>query len=137
MRVRQRIDLRADATFDSVVFTFLLRYVEEPGPVLRELARVLRPGGQLLSLEFGVPQGPVLYPLWVAYTRIGLPLLTLPHPGWRQVGAFLGPSISRLHTSFPTPRLISMWQTAGVANVQVRKLSLGGAVVMWGRREAP
>ncbi|MCH7552545.1 MAG: class I SAM-dependent methyltransferase [Chloroflexi bacterium] len=126
-----------DATFDSVLFTFLLRYVEEPGPVLRELARVLRPGGQLLSLEFDVPPKPVLYPLWVAYTRIGLPLLTMLHPGWRRVGTFLGPSISRLYTSFPIPRLISLWQAAGVANVQVRKLSLGGAVVMWGRREAP
>ena len=123
-----------DATFDAVIFTFLLRYVQDPGLVLRELARVLKPGGQLLSLEFDVPRGAVLYPLWLAYTRVVLPVLTAPHPGWRRVGAFLGPSISGLYTQYPLPRLIALWQEAGMAHVRVGKLSLGGAMVMSGRR---
>jgi demethylmenaquinone methyltransferase/2-methoxy-6-polyprenyl-1,4-benzoquinol methylase len=44
-----------DASFDALTFTYLLRYVDDPGGTLRELARVVRPGGTIASLEFGVP----------------------------------------------------------------------------------
>ncbi len=45
----------ADATFDAVTFTYLLRYVDDPEATLGELARVLRPGGIMASLEFHLP----------------------------------------------------------------------------------
>ena len=45
----------ADETFNHLTFTYLLRYVENPGATLAELARVVRPGGVIASLEFGVP----------------------------------------------------------------------------------
>ena len=48
----------ADATFDHLTVTYLLRYVDDPGATLAELARVVRPGGVVASLEFGVPCGP-------------------------------------------------------------------------------
>src|SRR5438477_12034390 len=86
-----------DASFDHVTFTYLLRYVDDPAATLRELARVLRPGGRLATLEFGVPTG-VLFPLWWAYTRVGLPLAgRLVSAKWREVGAFLGPSIQAVY----------------------------------------
>ena len=44
-----------DASFDAVTFTYLLRYVDDPAATMRELARVLKPGGRMASLEFGVP----------------------------------------------------------------------------------
>ena len=62
-----------DASFDHVTFTYLLRYVDDPAATLRELARVLRPGGHLSTLEFGGPGG-LAYPFWWLYTRVGLPL---------------------------------------------------------------
>ena len=48
----------SDQSFDVVVTTFLLRYVQDPQATLCELSRVLRPGGQLVSLEFFVPRSP-------------------------------------------------------------------------------
>ena len=47
-----------DASFDHLTFTYLLRYVDDPGATLAELARVVRAGGTVASLEFGVPGGP-------------------------------------------------------------------------------
>ena len=42
-------------SFDAVSFTYLLRYVRDPAATVAELARVLRPGGILASLDFYVP----------------------------------------------------------------------------------
>ena len=81
-----------DATFDHLTVTYLLRYVDDPGATLAELARVVRPGGILASLEFGVPSG--RRPAWELYVRAGLPLAgRVLRNGWREVGDFLGGSI--------------------------------------------
>lgn len=125
-----------DRQFDAVVFTFLLRYVEDPQAALHEMARVLKPGGQMASLEFYVPRGPVLYPLWLAYTRVAMPLGTrLVSPGWGEVGSFLGRSISTFYREHTLENLGRMWARTGIVGVSTRVLSLGGAVVTWGRKE--
>src|SRR3954453_8763375 len=62
-----------DATFDALTFTYLLRYVADPRTTVRELARVVRPGGTISSLEFYVPSAPVWLPLWRLYPRVVLP----------------------------------------------------------------
>ncbi len=124
-----------DGHFDAVVFTFLFRYVDDPQATVNELARVLKPGGQMASLEFYVPQGPVLHPLWLLHTRLVLPLGTLPlSPGWREVGSFLGPSISRFFRKYTLEDLAGMWRSAGLVDVDTRVLSAGGAFVMCGRK---
>ncbi len=80
-----------DASFDHLTFTYLLRYVDDPGATLTELARVVRPGGTIASLEFFVPRG-VWRPLWDAYVGVGLPAAgRLVSRGWYDVGRFLGP----------------------------------------------
>ena len=124
-----------DASFDALTFTYLLRYVEEPAAALRELARVVRPGGRIASLEFSVPPHPVARTAWEAYVRLGLPLLARSiSPGWHEVGRFLGASIRDFHERYPLERLVSLWRAAGIAEVRVRRLSLGGGVVIWGIR---
>ena len=60
----------ADHSFDLVVFTYLLRYVEDPEATLGELSRVLKPQGQMASLEFFVPQNPLVHTLWLLHTRL-------------------------------------------------------------------
>ena len=127
----------SDGSCDAVVFTFLLRYVEDPQTTLGEIARVLRPGGRLASLEFYVPGGPVLHPLWLAYTRLVMPLaMRVVSAGWSEVGQFLGPSISGFYRRHSLEDLTAMWTRAGIGEVRTRVLSLGGAVVTWGRKEA-
>jgi demethylmenaquinone methyltransferase/2-methoxy-6-polyprenyl-1,4-benzoquinol methylase len=124
-----------DASFDALTFTYLLRYVEDPGATLRELARVVKPGGSIAGLEFGVPRNPLARMLWRLYVRVGLPLAgRLISPGWAEVGGFLGPSIEELWQRIPLPRLLELWTAAGIEQVSCRRLSLGGGIVVWGRR---
>ena len=119
-----------DRSFDHVTFTYLLRYVDDPQATLRELARVLRPGGRLATLEFGVPRGPA-YPLWWLYTRAVLPLAGwVVSRRWRDVGAFLGPSIEGFYQRHPQARIETYWREAGLAGLEVRRMSLGGGTVM-------
>ena len=123
-----------DGAFDHLTFTYLLRYVGDPGATLVELARVVRPGGVVASLEFGVPRG-VARPAWELYVRAGLPLAgRVLRNGWREVGDFLGASIRSFWDAFPPERQLEVWDAAGIREVQVRRLSLGGGVVTWGRR---
>jgi len=124
----------ADGDFDALTFTYLLRYVDDPPATMRELARAVRPGGTVAMLEFGLPRG-VWRPAWEAYVRVGLPLAgAAVSPGWASVGRFLGPSIRDFYARWPEPRLLALWREAGIGGVQARRLSLGGGLVMWGRR---
>ncbi len=124
----------ADATFDAVVFTYLLRYVADVPATLGELARVLKPGGTMASLDFAVPRG-LADPLWRLYTAVGLPLAgALLSPAWHAVGSFLGPSIRDFYQRWPEERLLQAWRERGFSDVESRRLSLGGAVVIWGTK---
>jgi demethylmenaquinone methyltransferase/2-methoxy-6-polyprenyl-1,4-benzoquinol methylase len=122
--------------FDAVTFTFLLRYVVDPIQPLREMARVLRPGGHLAMLEFAIPVAPFIHNLWLLYVFACLPLLARSiSPGWARVGDFLGKSISDFYKNYPMPKMIRDWESAGFANIRFRYLSLGGAVVVAGVRQ--
>jgi demethylmenaquinone methyltransferase/2-methoxy-6-polyprenyl-1,4-benzoquinol methylase len=122
-------------SFDGLTFTYLLRYVDDPAATMRELARVVRPGGRIAMLEFGVPPRPLPRAAWEAYVRLGLPLAgRVVSPGWAEVGDFLGPSIKAFWERWPAERLRGVWEGAGIREVQARLLSLGGGVVMWGVR---
>lgn len=123
-----------DGSFAALTFTYLLRYVDDPAETLRELARVVRPGGTIASLEFGVPGG-LARPAWEVWVRVGLPLSgRVLSPGWGRVGSFLGGSIRDYWRRFPLDRQLELWRAAGIDDVRVRRMSLGGGVVMWGRR---
>jgi demethylmenaquinone methyltransferase / 2-methoxy-6-polyprenyl-1,4-benzoquinol methylase len=125
----------ADAAFDHLTFTYLLRYVDDPGATLRELARVVRPGGRVASLEFGVPAAPVWRALWHGYARVGLPLLgRAVSREWRETGAFLASSIPAFYRRHPLEQLVTLWTAAGIRDVRVRPMSLGAGVVIWGTR---
>jgi demethylmenaquinone methyltransferase/2-methoxy-6-polyprenyl-1,4-benzoquinol methylase len=123
-----------ETSFDALTVTYLLRYVDDPGATLRELARVVRPGGTIASLEFAVPAG-VWRPLWRAYVGAVLPAAgRIVSPGWLEVGRFLGGSIREFWRRYPLERQLELWRAAGVEDLRYRRLSLGGGIVIWGRR---
>ena len=126
----------ADATFDALTFTYLLRYVLDPQATLSELARVVKPGGRVASLEFLVPPSRFWRAWWWLYTRLLLPVGGLITGGreWFAVGRFLGPNISGHYRRYPVSWTVEAWRQAGFTDVGVRVMSLGGGLVMWGTR---
>jgi demethylmenaquinone methyltransferase/2-methoxy-6-polyprenyl-1,4-benzoquinol methylase len=128
----------ADDTFDAVTFTYLLRYVDDPEATLRELARVLRPGGTLACLEFHVPEHPLVREGWWLYTRAVLPAIgAFVSPAWRRTGTFLGPHIRAFYDGSPLPEQIRWWQEAGLRHVRSRVMSLGSGIVIYGVKDGP
>ena len=123
----------ADAEFDGLTFTYLLRYVDDPQETMRELVRVVKPGGRIGMVEFAVPQLSSLRALWRIYTRLGLPLIgRLLSNAWYEVGRFLGPSIEQFYAQQTDLR--ALWRTAGIGDLHERRMSFGAGLVMWGTR---
>jgi demethylmenaquinone methyltransferase/2-methoxy-6-polyprenyl-1,4-benzoquinol methylase len=126
-----------DAAFDALTFTYLFRYVVDPEATLRELARVVKPGARVASLEFMLPPSGFWRFWWFLYTRLLLPAGGLLTGGreWYHVGRFLGPSISGHYHRYPLAWTVEAWRRAGFTDVGARVMSLGGGLVMWGTRE--
>jgi demethylmenaquinone methyltransferase/2-methoxy-6-polyprenyl-1,4-benzoquinol methylase len=122
-------------TFDIVVFTYLLRYVQDPDATIRELSRVLKPSGELLSLEFGIPEALWVRALWLIYNRVVMPIMTFPvSRGWHRMGCFLGPSIWDFCRRCPVDRIAAIWRENGLPVVEIKHLLGGVAIVMWGTK---
>ena len=123
----------ADGQFDALTFTYLLRYVDDRDATMRELARVVRPGGRIGMVEFGVPSNEAARALWRIHTRAGLPLIGRAVSGaWYEVGRFLGPNIEQFHAA--EPDLPALWRRAGIGDVHLRSMSFGAGLVLWGTR---
>ena len=124
-----------DSSFDGLTAAYLLRYLDDLPAGLAELARVLRPGATASLLDFGVPPAPLTRHAWNFWVDAGLPLAGRAiSPGWHEVGRFLGGSIRRFHAEWPPERLLGAFRDAGFESANARRLSLGGCLVLWGRR---
>lgn len=124
-----------DEMFHGLTFTYLLRYVEDPAATITEMARVLKPGAPMASVEFGVPRGGITGPLWRLYALGVFPFgARLVSRGWREVGEFLGRSIAGFSDRLPPEDLADLWRKAGIEAVRIRRVSFGAGVVTWGRK---
>ena len=124
-----------NGSFDGLTGAYLLRYLDDLPTGLAELGRVVRPGGTAALLDFGIPPAPLPRAAWNLYVTAALPLLGRAiSPGWHEVGRFLGGSIRDFDRRWPLPSLLAAFREAGFANVAARRLSLGGCLVIWGRR---
>jgi demethylmenaquinone methyltransferase/2-methoxy-6-polyprenyl-1,4-benzoquinol methylase len=123
-------------SFDAVSFTYLLRYVSDPAATVAELARVIRPGGHMASLDFYVPPNFAWLAAWRAYTRLLLPVAgwLLGGGAWWDVGRFLGANIEGHYRRWPLDRIVDAWHAAGMVDVEYRVMSLGGGLVMWAKK---
>ena len=107
----------ADATFDALTFTYLLRYVDDPQATLAELARVVKPGGAVASLEFLLPKSRFWRFWWWGYTR-----LLLPVGGWvdRRAGVVRRRPVPRPQHLGPLPALPGGLDGRGVGAGRLR-----------------
>jgi len=115
-----------DASFDCVTIGFGLRNVTDKAAALAAMRRVLRPGGQLLVLEFSHPRAPGLKPLYDAYSFNVLPLLGRVVAGDAASYRYLAESI-RMHPD--QEALLALMRAAGLEGCDYHNLS-GGIVAV-------
>jgi len=115
-----------DSSFDCVTIGFGLRNVTDKAAALRSMTRVLKPGGQLMVLEFSHPVAPGLKPIYDAYSFSVLPWLGEVVAKDEASYRYLAESIRR----FPDqPTLVNMMREAGLENCSYHNLS-GGIVAL-------
>jgi demethylmenaquinone methyltransferase/2-methoxy-6-polyprenyl-1,4-benzoquinol methylase len=115
-----------DSTFDCVTIGFGLRNVTDKAAALASMRRVLRPGGQLLVLEFSQPVAPGLKPLYDAYSFRVLPVLGKVVAQDEDSYRYLAESI-RKHPDQET--LLGMMRDAGLEDCRYHNLA-GGIVAL-------
>ena len=121
----------ADASFDVVLIGFGLRNLADREQGLREMLRVLKPGGRLVCLEFSTPVWPWFRRLYDFYSRYIIPTAGLLIAGSREAYEYLPDSIKK----FPLPEeLARMMQAAGFSDVTYARLTNGIAAIHTGRK---
>ncbi|MBL9189808.1 MAG: bifunctional demethylmenaquinone methyltransferase/2-methoxy-6-polyprenyl-1,4-benzoquinol methylase UbiE [Opitutaceae bacterium] len=121
-----------DASFDAVTISFGLRNLADRARGLREMRRVLRPGGQIVVLEFSQPRA-WFRPLYYFYLRRVLPRVAGWMTGDRAAYVYLNDSIEQ----FPDRAAIAAeMRAAGFADVQAVPLTLGTVALHSGRKPA-
>jgi len=125
----ERLPVRSEA-FDGALVAFGIRNVGRPLEALRELRRVLRPGGRLVVLEFSMPRG-ALGALYRVYFGKVLPFVGGIVSGDRGAYAYLPASVERFATPADFARLL---EEAGFSAIVQRPLSAGIAHLHRGER---
>jgi demethylmenaquinone methyltransferase / 2-methoxy-6-polyprenyl-1,4-benzoquinol methylase len=115
-----------DGSFDCITIGFGLRNVTDKAAALESMHRVLKPGGQLLVLEFSTPVAPGLKPIYDAYSFKVLPLLGRLVARDEASYRYLAESI-RMHPNQET--LLEMLRAAGFAQTRYHNLT-GGIVAV-------
>ncbi len=120
-----------DGSFASVTFGYLLRNVDDAGRVLREVRRVLRPGGRVVCLDTTPPRKNLLYPLVRCYFRFGIPIMGKMIADDAAAYAYLTGSTMDFYRA---EELAALFVAAGFTQVGYRKFMLGTIGVHWGEK---
>jgi demethylmenaquinone methyltransferase/2-methoxy-6-polyprenyl-1,4-benzoquinol methylase len=116
-----------DASFDCVTVAFGLRNMEDWSVALREMARVLRPTGHLLVLEFSLPEFVILRAVYRFYLHRCLPLIGSFLTKERSAYHYLGDSIEK----FPNGNaMLALMKASGLTNARAEPLT-GGIVAIY------
>jgi demethylmenaquinone methyltransferase/2-methoxy-6-polyprenyl-1,4-benzoquinol methylase len=116
---------------DAATIAFGIRNVERPAAACAELARVLRPGGRLAILEFGVPRVPGIKPLYLWYFTHVLPRIGRAISGHGAAYSYLPASVG---TFTPPSEFVGTLRAAGFADVHADPLTFGIVYLYTGRR---
>ncbi|HMI32007.1 MAG TPA: ubiquinone/menaquinone biosynthesis methyltransferase, partial [Candidatus Limnocylindrales bacterium] len=120
----------ADASFDVASIAFGIRNVDEPALGIKEMARIVRPGGSVVVLEFGQPGGPLFGPLYRFYSANVIPLIG----GWLTGRRSAYEYLNRTSSEFPSGRaFVALMESSGrFSRVEARSLTGGIAYVYVG-----
>jgi demethylmenaquinone methyltransferase/2-methoxy-6-polyprenyl-1,4-benzoquinol methylase len=121
----------ADDIFQSVTFGYLLRNVDDALRVLKEVRRVLRPGGKVVCLDTTPPTKNLLYPFVRFYFRYGIPILGKLIADDEAAYAYLTGSTMDFHNA---EELAALFSDAGFIRVGYKKFMLGTIGVHWGEK---
>lgn len=121
----------ADNTFQSVTFGYLLRNVDDAGRVLREVQRVLRPGGRVVCLDTTPPAKNLLYPFIRGYLRYGIPILGRLIADDEAAYAYLTGSTMGFYRAAD---LAALFTDSGFTRVGYRTFMCGTIAVHWGQK---
>lgn len=120
----------ADDSFDAATISFGLRNVDHPETALREMARVVRPGGQVVVCEFSTPNA-LVRPFHGFYLRYGSPLAA--RLASRAGGAY--DYLSESILDWPDQQQLGeMMLQAGLASVEYRDLTFGTVAIHRGSK---
>lgn len=129
--VAEQLPAISDATFDAVTVAFGVRNFGDLDKGLRELHRTLKPGGQIVILEFSTPTLPVIRTLYRWYSHTILPRIGGSISKDRSAYEYLPASVDE----FPAPELfLERMAAAGFRNGKARSLTLGIARIYTGER---
>ena len=112
----------ASDRFDCLTIAFGLRNVQDWAAALQEMARILKPGGHLLILEFSLPQSALLRGLYRIYLHRMLPFIASVVTRSRDSYKYLGASIENFPNRLEMMRLI---ESAGFSKISAQPLTRG------------
>jgi demethylmenaquinone methyltransferase/2-methoxy-6-polyprenyl-1,4-benzoquinol methylase len=118
-----------DNSFNVVTIGFGLRNVPDANQVLREMARVVKPGGQIVCLETSQPTNPVIHAGWQVYFGHLVPLMGSVVAHHYQAYNYLQRST---HDFVSVDQLAAMFTAAGLTRVRYTAFNLGAAAVHFG-----
>ena len=121
----------ADASVDAVTIAFGIRNVEDPEVACRDIARVLRPGGRLVILEFAIPTAPLFRAAYLSYFRHILPRIGRLVSGHGAAYGYLPASVG----AFASPgEFMDLLQKHGFQDVSADSLTFGSVFLYTARR---
>jgi demethylmenaquinone methyltransferase/2-methoxy-6-polyprenyl-1,4-benzoquinol methylase len=122
----------ADATFDVSSISFGIRNVNDPGKGISELARVVKPGGRVIVLEFGQPRSRAFGALYAFYNRHILPRIGGLLTGERDAYSYLQTSAGRFPSGDEFVKL--MHESARFSSIECEPLTFGIAWLYVGKK---
>ena len=120
-----------DGVFESVTFGYLLRNVDDTPRVLKEVFRVLRPGGRVVCLDTTPPEKNILYPFLQFYFRFCIPALGKLIADDESAYAYLTGSTMAFYKA---EELAEVFREAGFNQVGFKKFMFGTIGVHWGEK---
>jgi len=117
------------ASFDAATIAFGIRNIPNVSETLREIHRVLKPGGLLFVLEFSLPANPLVRAMYLAYFRYAVPAIG----GWIGRNRAAYDYLNRSVEAFPYgPQFCALLSAAGFIHITVESLTFGIAAIYIG-----